>query len=131
MLHFERFYFDYLFILGFRIYVTSELQIYDDSSFSAILEERRRNREGGSKSVFKDDQVYVVGLWIKNGFFWGDSITASWSMIVENLDGKVLLAQSFEHTSSSTNWSYGTSVPSIDGEKEVKVTIIIKSLIKN
>ena len=52
-------------------------------------------------------------------------------MIVENLDGKVLKVMSFEHTSSSTNWSWGPSVPSIDGEKEVKVTIIIKSLIKN
>ena len=52
-------------------------------------------------------------------------------MIVENLDGKVLLAESYEKTSSSTNWSLGTSVPRIDGEKEVKVTIIIKSLIKN
>ena len=81
--------------------------------------------------VWKDDQVYVIGLWIKNGFFWGDSITASWSMIVENLDGKVLLAKNSEYTSSSTDWGYGDSVPKIDGEKEVKVTIIIKSLIKN
>ena len=52
-------------------------------------------------------------------------------MIVENLDGKVLKAESFEYTSSSTNWNSGASVPRIDGEKELKVTIIIKSLIKN
>ena len=52
-------------------------------------------------------------------------------MIVENLDGKVLLAQSYEYTSSSTDWGFGTWVPKIDGEKEVKVKIIIKSLIKN
>ena len=52
-------------------------------------------------------------------------------MIVENLDGKVLLASSFENTSKSTHWIWGSLVPTIDGEKELKVTIIIKSLIKN
>ena len=52
-------------------------------------------------------------------------------MIVENLDGKLLEAVSLERTSSSTDWGYGDSVLRIDGEKEVKVTIIIKSLIKN
>ena len=52
-------------------------------------------------------------------------------MIVENLDGKVLIAESLEYTSSSTDWGYGPFVPKIDGEKEVKVTILIKSLIKN
>ena len=115
---------DDLFILGFRIYVASQLEIYDDSSARAIP-------EGGSKWVYKDDQVYFVYLGIKNGYWWGDSITASWSMIVESLDGKVLHAESLKHTSSSTNWSWGSWVPRIDGEKELKVTIIIKSLLKN
>ena len=116
------FYFDDLFIIGFRIYVSSYLWIFDDSSTRAIP-------EGGRKWVYKDDQEYWIYLKIENE--GGDSITASWSMIVENLDGKVLLAESFEHTSSSTNWGLGTAVPRIDGEKEVKVKIIIKSLIKN
>ena len=104
------------------MYVSSELEIYDDSSARAIP-------EGGSKLVYKDDQVYVVALQIVNER--GDSITAFLSMIVENLDGKVLHAQSFEHTSSSTNWGLGTWVQRIDDEQEVKVKIIIKSLIKN
>ena len=122
MLYFEIFYFDDLFIIGFRIYVSSELVIYDESSTRAIP-------VGGSKWVYKDVQEYYVFLGIENER--ENSITASWSMIVENLDGKVLGAKSFEHTSSSTYWSYGPFVPRIDGEKEVKVTIIIKSLIKN
>ena len=124
MLYFEIFYFEDLFIIGFRIYVSSSLRIYDDSSTRAIP-------EGGSKWVFKDDQVYIVALQILNGYWPRDSISASWSMIVENLDGKVLHAESFEYTSSSTNWKRGTSVPRIDGEKEVKVKIIIKSLMKD
>ena len=81
--------------------------------------------------LYKDDQVYGVYLRIKNGYWLGDSITASWSMIVENLDGKVLQARNLEYTSSSTDWGYGPFVPKIDGEKEVKVTIIIKSLMKD
>ena len=51
-------------------------------------------------------------------------------MIVENLAGKVLEARSFEITSASTNWSWGTTVPRIGAEKEVKVKIVIKSLTK-
>ena len=52
-------------------------------------------------------------------------------MIVENLDGKVLKARSFEKTSESKNWSFGTTVAKIDDEKEIKVTIVMKSSIKH
>ena len=108
-------------ILGFRIYVSSELRIYDDSLTRAMT-------EGGSKKVYKDDQVYFVFLDIIKGRKIIQNLnTASWSMIIETLDGKVLLAKNFKHTTSSIQWNWEYSVPRIDDEKEIKLTIVIKS----
>ena len=58
-------------------------------------------------------------------------LTASCSLIVENLDGKVLLAESFEFTTNNKNWAWGMIVSRLDGEKDVKVTIVIKSICYN
>ena len=111
-------YFDYFSILGFEISVSSVLRIDEDTSIRTIL-------QGGSTN----GQVYLVFLNIENDL--GKRLTVSWSMIVKNLDGKVLQAMSLEATSKRKNWSRGTTVPRIDDEKEIKVTIVIKSLIKH
>ena len=122
LLYFETSDFNDPYIQGFRVCVSSVLRIYDDSSTRAIP-------EGGSKWIFKDDKQYWVYLFIENDL--GEKLTVSWSMIVENLDEKVLEARSMKHTSKRIEWGMGTSVDRIDNEKEIKVTIVIKSLIKH
>ena len=57
------------------------------------------------------------------------TIELTWSTIVRNMDGTVLFAQSYEKTSADKNWGLGTSIPRIRYEKEIYVSVIIKSLV--
>ena len=45
------------------------------------------------------------------------------------MDGTVLFAESYEKTSADENWSLGTAIPRIRNEKELYVSVIIKSLV--
>ena len=112
--------FDDLHRIGVAFYVSSTLEIYEESSTRVIP-------KGGSKKVFKDDQVYYVFTQIDNED--EKTIEAHWSMIVRNLDGTVLFASSYEKTSSDENWGWGTPIPRITNEKELYVSLIIKSLV--
>ena len=45
------------------------------------------------------------------------------------MDGTVLYAESYEKTSADENWSWGPAIPKIRNEKELYVSVIIKSLV--
>ena len=45
------------------------------------------------------------------------------------MDGTVLFARSYEKTSADENWSWGWAISQITNEKELYVSVIIKSLV--
>ena len=45
------------------------------------------------------------------------------------MDGTVLLADSYEKTSADESWVRGSPIPQITNEKELYVSVIIKSLL--
>ena len=45
------------------------------------------------------------------------------------MEGTELFAQSFKRSGTDKNWSLGAAIPLITNEKELYVTVIIKSLI--
>ena len=77
--------------------------------------------------VYKDDQAYWVYTGIENED--EKTIELTWSVVVRNMDGTVLLADSYEKTSAGENWGRGSPIPQITNEKELYVTVIIKSLV--
>ena len=50
-------------------------------------------------------------------------------MIARNMDGTVLFAQSFKNSEADENWDSGSTIQQITNEKELYVTVIIKSLV--
>ena len=77
--------------------------------------------------VYKDDQVYYVFTNIDNED--EKTIEAQWSMVIRNMEGTELFAESYEHSATKKNWGLGSSIPQITYEKEVYVSVIIKSLV--
>ena len=57
------------------------------------------------------------------------TIELTWSVIVRNMDGTVLYAKGYKERSADANWSLGTAIPRITNEKELYVSVIIKSLV--
>ena len=112
--------FDDLLWIGVVFYVSSQLRIYEESSTRVIP-------KGGSRWVFKDDQAYYVFTNIENED--EKTIDLTWSVIVRNMDGTVLFARSYEKTSADENWSWGWAISQITNEKELYVSVIIKSLV--
>ena len=112
--------FDDLLGKGVSFYVSSQLRIYEESSTRVIP-------KGGSKLVFKDVQVYNVFTQIENEN--EKAIEANWSMVVRNMEGTELFAKSFKRSGTDKNWGRGASIPQITNEKELYVTVIIKSLV--
>ena len=45
------------------------------------------------------------------------------------MDGTVLLAESYKRSASNKNWGRGSAIPRITNEKELYVSVIIKSLV--
>ena len=45
------------------------------------------------------------------------------------MDGTVLFARSYEHSEAKKIWSWGEAIPRITNEKELYVSVIIKSLV--
>ena len=45
------------------------------------------------------------------------------------MDGTVLFAQSFKNSEADENWDSGSTIQQITNEKELYVTVIIKSLV--
>merc|ERR1719419_1981180 len=74
---------------GVPFYVASHLEIYEESSTRVIP-------KGGSKLVYKDDQVYWVFTQIENED--EKAIEANWLMVVRNMEGTELFAKSYEHS---------------------------------
>ena len=112
--------FHYLPRIGVAFYVATKLKLYEESSTRVLP-------KGGSKFVYKDDQVYWVFTRIENED--ERTIELTWSVIVRNMDGTVLYADSYKRSESDENWSWGGSIPTITNEKEVYVSVIIKSLV--
>ena len=82
---------------------------------------------GGSKRIYNDDQVYNVFTKIENED--EKAIEATWSMVIRNMEGTELFAQSYKHSATNKYWSLGSPIPQITNEKELYVTVIIKSLV--
>ena len=77
--------------------------------------------------VYKDDQVYSVFMQIENED--EKAIEANWSMVIRNMEGTELFVESFKNSAKDENWSLGAPIPQITNEKELYVTVIIKSLV--
>ena len=50
-------------------------------------------------------------------------------MVIRNMEGTELFAQSYEYSATDQNWNWGTAIQQITNEKELYVTVIIKSLV--
>ena len=50
-------------------------------------------------------------------------------MVIRNMEGTELFAESYKRSATDKNWGLGTSIPQITNEKELYVTVIIKSLV--
>jgi len=109
---------------GLPFYVTCDLRIKKENSSRVRPEEEK-------KWPYKDDQVYAVFTHIEHDD--KSIIGREWSMIVRNMDGKVLFAKSYRNSYENDydNFLYDSSIPVIPiirNEKELYVSVIIKSL---
>ena len=49
--------------------------------------------------------------------------------VIRNMEGTELFAKSFKHSATAKNWALGAAIPQITNEKELFVSVIIKSLV--
>ena len=112
--------FDDLIRIGVDFYVSTHLQIYEESSARVVPKVK-------SVFVFNGDQVYNIFTLIENE----DEKTyeASLSVIVRNMDRSVLFARSYKNNYGDKKWSWESAIPRIWNEKELYVSVLIKSLV--
>ena len=101
-------------------YVSTHLQIYEESSARVVPKVE-------SELIVNDDQVYNIFTLIENE----DEKTyeASWSVMVRNMDRTVLFARSYKKNLGDKNWSWESAIPRLRNEKELYVSVLIKSLV--
>ena len=106
--------------IGVDFYVSTHLQIYEERSSRIVS-------KGESELVFNEGRVYNIFTLIENE----DEKTyeTSWSVIVRNMDGTVVFAKSYRKNLGDQKWSWESAIPRIHNEKELYVSVLIKSLV--